>query len=135
VQGCKRTPKRFYLSKIRAKYRENLGKIYENVHKIPVILDKLPENTDKHGPQRCLILKNWRPTREESHEDLFLEVIPKMMKYSHKELPETFSGKFREIWAKILCTPKNLTAPTSMLDNHGAQTRCFLENVIAFPGF
>jgi len=27
---------------------------------------------------------------------------------------DSFSGKFAEIWAKILCTPKNLPAPTPM---------------------
>ena len=35
-----------------------------------------------------------------------------MMKYSHKELPETFSGKFEDIRAKIFRTAKNLPAPT-----------------------
>jgi len=29
---------------------------------MPEILAKLLENTDKNGAQRCLILKNWRPT-------------------------------------------------------------------------
>ena len=27
---------------------------------------------------------------------------------------DSFSSKFAEIWAKILCTPKNLPAPTPM---------------------
>ena len=93
MQGCKRTPKSFYLSKIRAKYRENLGNIYENVHKIPVILDKLPENTDKHGPQRCLILKNWRPTREESHEDLFFGGHPKNDEILAQRVARNLFGK------------------------------------------
>jgi len=77
-------------------------------------LGKLPENTDKNGALRCLILKNWCPMWGESHEDLFLEIIPKMMKYSHRELPEKFSSKFGEIRAKIFRTPKTLSAPTSM---------------------
>jgi len=73
--GCKRTPKCFDLSTIRAKslkYREILCKIYENIREIPEILGKLPENTDKNGAQLCLILKNWRPMWGESHEDLFI---------------------------------------------------------------
>ena len=49
----------------------------------------------------------------------FLEVIPKEdvhdlcgRKYSHKEMPENFSGKFGEIRSKIFRNPKNLPAPT-----------------------
>ena len=49
----------------------------------------------------------------------FLEVIPKVgvhnlcgKNYSHKELPENFSGKFGEIRAKIFRTPKTLPALT-----------------------
>ena len=56
----------------------------------------------------------WRP---------FLEVISKVSvrdlcerKYSHKRLSEDFSGKFKEIRAKIFRTPKNLPAPTSMAE-------------------
>jgi len=47
-----------------------MGKIYENVSKIPEILSNLPENTDKNGYQRYLILKNWRRTWGESCGDL-----------------------------------------------------------------
>jgi len=36
-------------------------------------------------------------------------------KYSDKELPENFSGKFVEIRVKILHTAKDLPAPTPML--------------------
>jgi len=46
-------------------------KIYENVRKIPDILGKLLENTDRNGAQRCLILKNWHPTLRQSHETFF----------------------------------------------------------------
>ena len=49
----------------------------------------------------------------------FLKVIPKEdvhdlcgRKYSHKEMPENFSGKFGEIRSKIFRNPKNLPAPT-----------------------
>jgi len=85
-------------------------------------LGKLPENTVKNGAQRCLILKNWRSTCAESHEDLFWEVISKDgvydlcgRKYSHKGFPDNFSGKFEEYRAKIFRTPKTLPAPTHML--------------------
>jgi len=53
--ACKRTPKSFGLSKIRAKslkIRKNLVKIYENVRKIPENLRKQHENTGKKGAQR-----------------------------------------------------------------------------------
>jgi len=32
-----------------------------------------------------------------------------------------FSGKFGEIWAKILCTAKDLPAPTLMLGGNGGK--------------
>jgi len=38
----------------------------------------------------------------------FLEVRPK---HGRKNLPDNFLGKFGKIWAKILCTPKNVLAP------------------------
>jgi len=105
-RGCKRSPKRFDLLKM----RENLGKTYENVRKIP-------ENTGKNGAQRCLILKNLRPTCDgESHEHLFLEVIPKKdvndlcrRKYSHKDLPEnrkSFRTSLGEFGQKSFASPK-----------------------------
>jgi len=37
---------------------------------------------------------------------------------------ELFSGKFRDIWAKILRTPKNVPAPTPMPKMHG-KLGCF----------
>jgi len=51
-RGFKRTPKSFDLSKIWAKSLKNVGKMYENVRKILVILVKLPENIDKNGALR-----------------------------------------------------------------------------------
>jgi len=61
--------------------------MYENVRNIP-------EDTRKNDAQRCLLLTNWRPTCAESHEDLFMEVIPKASaqdlcetKYLRKWLP------------------------------------------------
>jgi len=38
-----------------------------------------------------------------------------MIKYSHKELDEKFSGKFVEMRAKIFRTPKNVPASSPML--------------------
>jgi len=113
-RGFKRTTKRFDLVKI----REKSLKICENFRKIPENLGKLPENTGKNGAQRTLVWKKWRQTCSESHEDLFLEVIPKtvvMRNSSHKKWPKNFSGKFGKIRAKILRTPKNLPAPTRMV--------------------
>jgi len=39
---------------------------------------------------------------------------PKYGLHKHKKWPKIFSGKFEEIRAKILRTPKNLPAPTTM---------------------
>jgi len=39
-------------------------------------------------------------------------------KYSLKELPESFSGRFGVISAKIFRTPKHLPALTSMSQTH-----------------
>ena len=80
-------------------------KIYENVRKIPENLGKLLENMNKNGAQRCLILNIWYSLWAESHEG----------KYSHKILPEKFSGMFKEIRAKLFRTPKNLPAPAPMV--------------------
>jgi len=44
-------------------------------------------------------------------EDDFLEITPKN---SPQKLEDNFLGKFGKIWAKILCTRKNLLAPTPM---------------------
>ena len=97
-QGVQTHPLKFW-------FAENLGKI--------------PENPGKYSVQRCLTSKNgdqglhkntWRP---------FLEATPKKLlrdlcgrKFVGKSCTKILSGKFREIRAKILCTPKNLSAPT-----------------------
>jgi len=90
-----------------------MGKIHKNVRKIPENPGKQPKNTDKTGAPRCLILKNWHLTCAESYENLFLKVISKAgvhdlcgRKYSHKDLPENFSGMFGKIRARISRTPK-----------------------------
>jgi len=51
-----------------------------------------------------LDLQKWRP---KSHEDYFLEVIKYRL---HQKIfaQKVFSGRFGEIWAKILRTPNNL---------------------------
>ena len=76
---------------------ENLGKIHQNPSKIPENMDKTLENPGTNDVQRCLISKNgaqrfqkntWRPS-------------------------SNFSGKFWEIRANILYSPKNF-APTPM---------------------
>ena len=86
------------------------NKILEN-------LGKIPENPGKNGAQSCLISKNgvqplekntWRPffgghTNKRSLWSLWDKVCRQK---SHKN----FSGKFGEIRAKILRTPKNLPA-------------------------
>jgi len=77
------------------------------------------------APQRALIccksgqkwcptlfdLKKWRPTFAEKHKNArrpyFFEVIP----YKGLQVAQNFSGKFGEIQAKILRTPKNLHVP------------------------
>jgi len=116
------------------KIRGNLGKICENLRKIPENLCKVPRNTIKNGAQRALIWKNgaqrallwkkWDPTCIDLIKLVhkitwrsFLEVIRKNIlheKYSHKKWPKIFLGKFGEIRAKILRTPKKLPAPTPM---------------------
>jgi len=75
--GGKAHPQKVWNAKNRGKIRENLSKIYENLCKIPENLGKLPESSGKNGTQRCMILKSWRSICAQSHEDLFLEVIPK----------------------------------------------------------
>jgi len=94
---------------------ENPGKIPENLRKIPENPSKTPENLGKNGAQRCLTSKNgaqglqknkWRPFCWRSHQ-----------KNGRQKLHDNFLGKFGKFCAKILCTPKNLLAPTPMLRN------------------
>ena len=61
--------------------------------------------------------KKQRLTSAESHEILFLELIPKeglLEKMFAQKWSKNFSGKCGEIRAKILRTPKNLPAPAPM---------------------
>jgi len=50
----------------------------------------------------------------ETSKDHFLKVTPKK---GRRKLRDNFLGKFGKICAKILCTPKNLLAPTPVLFN------------------
>ena len=84
----------------------------ENPGKIPVNLNKILENMGKNGAQRCLTLKMAPNVCRKISEEHFLEVIPKN---GRQKLHDNFLGKFGKIWAKILCTPKNMPAPTPMI--------------------
>ena len=75
--------------------------------------NKIPENLGKNGAQCCLTSKNatqglqknrWRPYFWRSHH-----------KNGWQKLHNNFLGTFGKNWAKILCTPKNLLAPTPMV--------------------
>ena len=113
-RGCKRTRKSFDLVKIRAKFLKILTKsveiwvksvktfakslkIWANSLKIQA---KMAPNLLwlKNGAQFAFIWKNW------SQNHTFFEVIWNMV-FMHKKWPKIFSGKIREIRAKILCTP------------------------------
>ena len=88
------------------KIHGNLGKISENLRNVWA---KMAPNVvwfETHGTQR---LQNHMKTflwRSSQHVCL--------RKRSHKKWPKSFSGNCGEIRAKILCTPKNLPAPTPM---------------------
>ena len=113
--GVQAHPQKFW-------FVENPGKIYEN-------LGKVPENLGKNGAQLCLTSNWWRPTLGgEKQRKAFLEVTPKkicsswsLWKKICRQMPHNnFSGKFREIRAKILRTPKILFAPSQGHRNGGA---------------
>jgi len=119
VQWCRRQrvqahPQKFWFVENPGKIPENLGNIPENPKKIPKYLGKIPENLGKNGAQRCLTSTNgvpvlqksskWRPFIWRSHH-----------KNGRQKLHDNFLGKFGKIWAKILCTRKNLLFPTTML--------------------
>ena len=105
------------IPEIPGKISENVCKICENLRNIPENLSKLPENMCKNSAQRCLIWKDGVQHLQRSQEDHFWRSSQKGAyefcgrKYSYK----TFSGKFEEIGAKILRTPKNMLAPIPML--------------------
>jgi len=122
MQGVKAHPQKFWfvenenLGKICenfGKIPENPNKIPENPNKIPENLGKIPENLGKNGAQHCLTSKNgaqglqknkWRPFVWRSHH-----------KNGQQKLHDNFLVEFGKIWAKILCAPKNLLAPTHMV--------------------
>jgi len=88
--GGARVPQKFWFVENPGKIPENpckSGQNYENVR-------KLPDNTDKIGAQ---LGKNHMKTFFGGH-----LINDEILKYSHKELSENFSGKF----GKNLCTPK-----------------------------
>jgi len=127
-RGCKRTPKSLDLLKIRAKSLKMLaiilkifGKFPENLSKIPKYLGKIRENRDIMAPNIVWLQKTgsqglqkntWRPFWETHH------------KNGGQKFHDNFLGKFAKIWAKMLCTPKNLLAPTSICQtiNNGSTT-------------
>jgi len=86
------------------KFKESLGKICANLHKIPENLGKLPKNTSKTGAQRAFI---WENGPQNNMKTLFFCGHSKFGPHAmHSRWPKIFSGKFGEIWAKILRTPK-----------------------------
>jgi len=97
---CKRTPKSFDLSKIRAKSLKMRAKMAPNV----VWFQKIAPNISR-----------------KTHEDLFgahtkkgLHDLWSLWEKFCRQVPQNFSSKFRKILAKILRTPRNLPAPKPM---------------------
>jgi len=74
----------------------------------------------------CFDLKKW------SHEECFFGGHPKYGLHTQK-VAKYFSGKFEEIWAKILRTPKNLPAPTPMFSIIGPAFSARLPAFSSFP--
>ena len=88
-------------------------------------LSKIPENLGINGAQPCFTSKNgthglrkntWRPflgghTKKKSSWSFWEKIC-------RKNCTKNFSGKFGEIRAKILRTPKDLPAPTPMMKRH-----------------
>ena len=80
--------------------------------------------------------KKWRPT---THEDLFLEVIQKNVfvgenwKFAGKSW-KIFSGKSGENRAKILCTPKNLPAFTTLVGAYCLAQQCLVRYLLHSDG-
>jgi len=130
--GCKRTPKSFGLFKIREKslkIREKSWTILENSRKIWAksmkMLAKYLKFWENYLKVRLEMPLNvvwfWcsGAQRGKNHmKTFFWRLYPKNnlcgRKFSHKDLPKRFSGKFGENRAKIFLTPKNLPAPISM---------------------
>jgi len=96
VQGVQAHPQKFWFVENPGKILENFGNIPENPNKIPKYLGQIPENLGKNGAP--VLQKNkWRPFIWMSHH-----------KNGRQKLHYNFLGKFGKIWAKILCTRKNL---------------------------
>jgi len=53
-----------------------------------------------------------------------------MRNYSHKKWPKIVSGKFGEIRAKILCTPKNLPAPMPTVESIISSKKTLLPSTV-----
>jgi len=98
--GGASAPQKFWFSENPGKISVNLGKICENLRKIHETLEKFHDNVGKNGAQ--------------NHKNFCLEVIHNTV-VMHTKWPKIFSGKFGEIRAKILRTPKNLPAPAPMV--------------------
>jgi len=99
-----------------------LGKILENLGKTSENLGKISENPGKNGAQRYLTSENMAANiLRKTHLGPFLGGLTKNRSSCSlwenicgQQAHKSFSGKFEEIRAKILRTPKNLPAPTLM---------------------
>ena len=118
---CKRNPKRFDLLKIRAKslkiWAKSL-KIWAKSLKIQTkalyLLAKSLKIWAKMRPNVVWLRKMALKVCRKTSGDHFLEVTPQTPLEKVARL-DNFLGRFGEIWAKILCTPKNVLAPAPVL--------------------
>jgi len=117
-RGCKCTPKSYDLLKIRAKSLKMLTKILKILTKSLKIRTKSLNILEKF----LKIWAKWRPTLFDFKKwrPRFAEKQVKTIfggshhKNGRQKLHDNFFVKFAKLWAKILCTPKNLLAPTPM---------------------
>jgi len=79
-------------------------------------LSKIPENRGRNCAQRCLTSKNSTQGLQKNTRRPFCVYLRQI--FLGKNCTENFLGKFGEIRAKILRTPKNLPAPTPMMKRH-----------------
>ena len=97
---------------------ENLDKIPENLGKTSGNLGKMPENPDKNGAQHLQksTIKTffWKSRLFFGGHTKIRSSCSLWEKICEQKAHKSFSGKFGEIRAKILCTPKNLPAPSPM---------------------
>jgi len=117
LQWCRkreyrRTPKSFDLRKIREKSLKIREKSVEIWAKSVKTFAKYLKIRVKMVPNLVWIKKR-HPTSAESHEVLFFgrSSLKKvyLKKCTHKKWPNNLLGKFGEIWAKILRTPKRIS--------------------------